>query len=69
MRSSINRRIRLYIAVFFLVRMWSVINRLQNWANPEAPSFALYLLHSIFSPLQGFCNSLVYGCNTRLRRQ
>jgi hypothetical protein len=64
--STINRRLRLYILVFVFIRLWSVINRFQNWVNPTEPVYALYLLHSLFSPLQGFLNSIVYGFNKKV---
>jgi len=65
---AIGRRLRLYMFVFILVRLWSVANRLQNWLNPDDPRFELYLLHSIFSPLQGFFNVLAYGFNQKVRQ-
>lgn len=68
-QQAINSRLRQYLVVFFIVRIWSVINRLQNVIQPDNPIFALYFMHSFFSPLQGFCNSLVYGWNVRVRQR
>jgi len=65
---AIGRRLRLYMFVFILVRLWSFLNRLQNWMNPDNPRFELYLLHSIFSPLQGLFNVLAYGFNQKVRQ-
>ena len=65
-KNNIIKRLTMYIIVFMFIRVWSVINRFQNLANPNAPVYALYVLHSIFSPLQGLCNALVYGVNKTL---
>jgi len=45
----------------------ALVNRLQNFIAPDYPVFALYLLHAIAVPLQGFFNAIVYGFNTQLR--
>lgn len=66
-RNSILRKLRQYLIAFFLVRVWSLLNRLQNAFQPDDPSFTLYLLHAFFSPLQGFCNALLYGFNLTVR--
>ena len=65
-KQALNRRLTMYILVFIFIRIWAVINRFQNLVNPDSPVFVLYLLHSIFSPLQGFCNAFVYGFNKAL---
>lgn len=64
----IMRRLSMYILVFVFIRIWSILDRLQN-VFYDSPSFTLTILHSFFSPLQGFANALVYGCNTVLVRE
>mmetsp|Transcript_21156 Transcript_21156/g.60180 ORF Transcript_21156/g.60180 Transcript_21156/m.60180 type:complete len:329 (-) Transcript_21156:31-1017(-) len=67
-QAVVNMRLRLYVLVFVFVRIWSVIHRTQNYLSGE-PAYALALLHSLFSPLQGFANALVYGCNKQVVAQ
>jgi hypothetical protein len=59
------RRVNLFFGLFFVLRIFSIINRFQQLAAPPGspPVFVLSLLHAIFSPIQGFANSLVYGYN------
>mmetsp|Transcript_14604 Transcript_14604/g.17003 ORF Transcript_14604/g.17003 Transcript_14604/m.17003 type:complete len:309 (-) Transcript_14604:895-1821(-) len=66
--AMVNFRLRLYVFVFIFVRMWSIFDRLQNAFN-DTPVFSLALLHSIFSPMQGIANALVYGCNYQVVQQ
>eukprot|EP00744_Colponema_vietnamica_P017789 GILI01025038.1.p1 GENE.GILI01025038.1~~GILI01025038.1.p1 ORF type:complete len:290 (+),score=57.27 GILI01025038.1:123-992(+) len=65
----VNRRLRLYLMAFIISRTPSVINRIQNAADPSHPVFVLFLFHAIFSPLQGFFNFLVYGLNKRFLQE
>lgn len=64
----LNSRLALYLSVFFCVRVWGLVNRAQNYVSPQQPIFSLYLMHAIFSPLQGFFNALVYGLNQSVRQ-
>jgi len=64
-QGMINTRVRLYVLVFVIVRVWSVVHRLHNYLGLESP-FILGLCHGLFSPLQGFANALVYGCNKNI---
>jgi len=41
------------------------MDRLNDFVS-GSPSLPLAILHSIFSPLQGFCNALVYGMNRQV---
>lgn len=66
-QAAINKKMRLYLLVFFFVRIWSLMNRFQNIVSPNNPVFALYFMHALFSPLQGFFNSLVYGLNGKIK--
>lgn len=56
-------RLRWYPAILTICWFFGTINRIQNAVSPRGPIFWLYLLHSIFSSAQGFCNSMVYGLN------
>ncbi|ORX48978.1 hypothetical protein BCR36DRAFT_328797 [Piromyces finnis] len=58
--NSVAKRSDLYLLVLFLTWIWGTINRIQNIKSPDHPIFILYLLHGIFTPLQGFLNSIVY---------
>jgi hypothetical protein len=62
--SKVTFRLLSYLMVFFLVRCWSVFDRINDAASGGQPVFALSVLHSFFSPLQGFCNAIVYGLIT-----
>eukprot|EP00939_MAST-03C_sp_MAST-3C-sp1_P002490 g2490.t1 len=56
-------RLRLYLLAFVATHFFSIINRLQNIIDPDKPIFLLYLLQSIFEPLNGLWNAGVYGMN------
>eukprot|EP00036_Acanthoecidae_sp_10tr_P011425 CAMPEP_0182924956 /NCGR_PEP_ID=MMETSP0105_2-20130417/8050_1 /TAXON_ID=81532 ORGANISM="Acanthoeca-like sp., Strain 10tr" /NCGR_SAMPLE_ID=MMETSP0105_2 /ASSEMBLY_ACC=CAM_ASM_000205 /LENGTH=326 /DNA_ID=CAMNT_0025062781 /DNA_START=150 /DNA_END=1130 /DNA_ORIENTATION=+ len=56
--------IKWYPLVYTLCMLFPTMNRIQNAANPDDPIFALLLLHSISSPLQGLINSFIYAYNT-----
>mmetsp|Transcript_11269 Transcript_11269/g.14701 ORF Transcript_11269/g.14701 Transcript_11269/m.14701 type:complete len:307 (+) Transcript_11269:150-1070(+) len=66
--AMVNFRLRLYVLVFVFVRIWSILDRMQNVLG-DSPVFPLALLHSIFSPMQGIANALVYGCNYQVVQQ
>jgi len=59
-RARLNSRLRLYSAVFLVIRLPSVINRVLDLFLAE-PTFVFSLLHAMFSPLQGFANACVFG--------
>ncbi|GBG34124.1 Latrophilin receptor-like protein A [Hondaea fermentalgiana] len=65
---TVTRRLRLYLAVFVVFRVWGVVHRTHNYFH-ENQMFWLALMHAIFSPLQGFANALVYGCNAAVARE
>jgi len=56
--------LKFYPVVYLLISFFPLINRIQNASSPDEPVFALYLIHSIMSPLQGFLNAGVYAANT-----
>jgi hypothetical protein len=49
-----------YVLSFLLTWVFGTANRIQNAIDPTCPIFALVWLHSLFVPLQGFFNFLVY---------
>jgi len=53
--------------IFLTVHLSQIVNRTQEVVAPGAPSFLLYFLHSLLSPLQGLGNALVYGNAPRVR--
>eukprot|EP01147_Barroeca_monosierra_P007733 gene7733-7731_t len=57
------RTLRWYPVVYVVLAIFSIINRIQNAVHPSRPIFALYLLHSFSSPLQGVFNAFVYLTN------
>lgn len=72
MSSRMERRIRirifLYLFVFLLTFTSSCLGRLiQAVDEDHRPQHVLLLLSSIFSPLLGALNALVYGLNTTVR--
>jgi len=60
------RRLAVYPVVYFLVWLPTLINRVQNAADPSNPSFGLYFFQALMLPLQGFMNAIVYGVNEKL---
>lgn len=65
--SALSQRFRNYALVFAVVFGFQLLNRIQNFAAPDNPSFVLYLLQSLFGPLQGLGNAAVYGWTPRVR--
>jgi hypothetical protein len=65
---AIVQRLRVYLAVFLVTRMPSVLNRGYELFAVDH-SFFLLLLQSLSAPLQGFCNAVVYGSNKKLKDQ
>ena len=54
--------------LFFVSRIFPTINRIQNWAAPQKPIAALYILTAITSSSQGFANAIAYGMNKTVRK-
>ncbi|KAJ1561673.1 hypothetical protein HK096_003759 [Nowakowskiella sp. JEL0078] len=54
------RKTSFFIVAFFINWFWGSLNRIQNMSDPTNPIYALFLLHSIFTPLQGFLNFVAY---------
>jgi len=64
--SSMLKNMGLYLLAFLFSQSPGIANRLQNFAQPTHPIFTLTLLQTIFQPLQGFLDSLVYFWNEPL---
>ncbi|KAI8801522.1 hypothetical protein BJ742DRAFT_836836 [Cladochytrium replicatum] len=58
-----------FILAFFINWIWGSVNRLQNMFNPSEQVYALFVLHAIFTPLQGFLNFIAYFLVHYLFRQ
>jgi len=59
------RRLAVYPLVYFILWLPVIINRDQNVADPDHPSFRLYLFQAMINPLQGALNAIVYGVNEK----
>jgi len=51
----------LYTIAFFFTWIWGIINRIQNAIDPSYKIYELYVLHTFFTPFQGFMNAIAYG--------
>jgi len=56
---QMNFRFTSYLLVFLFVNIWGAINRIQNLF--EEPVFVLMILQSIFTPLAGLLNAIVFA--------
>eukprot|EP01116_Phalansterium_solitarium_P024411 TRINITY_DN894_c0_g1_i1.p2 TRINITY_DN894_c0_g1~~TRINITY_DN894_c0_g1_i1.p2 ORF type:complete len:315 (+),score=57.06 TRINITY_DN894_c0_g1_i1:124-1068(+) len=59
-------RITLYILVFIICWVWDVVDHVLSYVYPDCHVYILWTLQTIFSPLQGFLNFLVYGYSSNL---
>ena len=65
----IIQRLRIYLLVFLISRFPSILNRGFELISGGETSFFLILLQSIFGPMQGFCNAVIYGSTKKLKGQ
>jgi len=65
---KVQKRLSLYLLAFAICWVWDVVNNILSQVSPESNFYWLWLLQSIFSPLQGFLNFLVYGISSRMFR-
>ncbi|KAI8813581.1 hypothetical protein BJ742DRAFT_788819 [Cladochytrium replicatum] len=54
------RKTSFFILAFFINWFWGSVNRIQGFIDPNTQIYALFVLHAIFTPLQGFLNFLAY---------
>eukprot|EP00002_Diphylleia_rotans_P035943 TRINITY_DN7880_c0_g1_i1.p1 TRINITY_DN7880_c0_g1~~TRINITY_DN7880_c0_g1_i1.p1 ORF type:complete len:306 (+),score=46.24 TRINITY_DN7880_c0_g1_i1:50-967(+) len=66
---KISKRSLYVILSFAFCWIWGITNRIQNLIYPDNPQFFLYCAHSFFTPLFGFCNSVVYGFSRNMRQE
>ena len=52
---------------YLYYRLFPTINRIQNWAAPQNPIAALYILTALTSSSMGFANAIAYGMNRTVR--
>lgn len=65
----VMRRLSLYPIILIGCWIFGTANRIQNSANRHNPNMGLVVMHMVTSNLNGFFNSLVYGCNDSLYGQ
>ncbi|KAI8808837.1 hypothetical protein BJ742DRAFT_771618 [Cladochytrium replicatum] len=54
------RKTSFFILAFFINWFWGSVNRIQGFFDPNTQIYALFVLHAVFTPLQGFLNFLAY---------
>ncbi|GAM25459.1 hypothetical protein SAMD00019534_086340 [Acytostelium subglobosum LB1] len=57
----ITKRFFSFIFASLICQAPSLGNRIQNYIDPTNPIFALYMIQTIFQPIQGFINAVIYG--------
>lgn len=68
-RKRIRDRLMMYSLIFLFVRFWSLLDMIVATANGSDKVYAMVIIHSIFSPWQGFANAYVYGFrNSEVRK-
>ncbi|KAH3745422.1 slime mold cyclic amp receptor protein [Pelomyxa schiedti] len=63
---AILQRLAIYPLIFVVVWLFPVINRIQNWINPDDEIFGLVLMQVLTAPLFGFWNSVFYSLDIAL---
>ena len=53
-------RLRSYLILFLFLRIWGLLNRLEQFIYSDNPIFFLYLLHATFSPASGLGNAIIF---------
>ena len=66
--AGLTSRLRAFLLVYGIIHIVQVANRLHGVLFPNSPSFMLYMLQAILSPMQGLGNAIAYGWNPRVRR-
>ena len=66
-QKALTQRMMMYVGVFLFIRFWSVLNRFVELIVGNHGVYPLMFLHSLFSPLQGFANAIVYGFNRKIK--
>jgi hypothetical protein len=58
---KLNHKLLLYLFAALVSQVPAMVNRAQNFFDPDNEIFLLFLFQAIFQPSQGFFNSIVYG--------
>ena len=61
--ARVKIRLAMYVAVFLLFHFFEITKKIHVLLDPRNPSFGLYFLARVFSPLIGLANAVVYGWN------
>lgn len=56
--------LKLYPAVYLLINIFPISNRIQNAVDADKPIYWLTLAHIVCNPLQGVMNAFVYAAYT-----
>jgi hypothetical protein len=67
--ATIQQTFRWYIIGWAICWVPAIVDRLQGVVDPLNPNFVLTALHSFFTPLAGFCNSIAIGFNDEIQSQ
>jgi len=59
-QQEIVQTYRLIVMALFVCWFVPMINRIQNYADPDNPVFWLFCMHGALQPLQGLFNILIY---------
>jgi len=69
-RKKIRNRLMMYSLIFVFIRFWSLLDTIISSINGHDRVFFFTILHSLFSPWQGFANAYVYGIrNVEVKRK
>ncbi|XP_065185677.1 cyclic AMP receptor-like protein A isoform X2 [Sycon ciliatum] len=55
------RPLKAYPVIYLVLSIFPLVNRIQNAVSNDQAIFALWVLHAISSPLQGFFNSVAFA--------
>eukprot|EP00002_Diphylleia_rotans_P031888 TRINITY_DN6646_c0_g1_i1.p1 TRINITY_DN6646_c0_g1~~TRINITY_DN6646_c0_g1_i1.p1 ORF type:complete len:361 (+),score=70.40 TRINITY_DN6646_c0_g1_i1:51-1133(+) len=66
--ARVSSRLSLYVAVFFVCWIWSLVNRIYAAIYNAEPPYFLFAMQAWFSPLQGLFNAIIYGNNKQVRK-
>jgi len=67
--ATIQQTFRWYIIGWAICWLPAIVDRVQGILDPLNPNFTLSALHSFFTPLAGFCNSIAIGFNDEIQAQ
>ena len=65
--NALTNRFRNYVIIFVIVWAFAFLNRMHGVLFPDTPSIFLYDMSSLFTPLAGLGNALVYGVTQNVK--